>query len=40
MRAPPVSAVCALWFEYEVMRELKLRELAWRELGEKHDVAD
>jgi glycosyltransferase involved in cell wall biosynthesis len=32
-------AVCALWFEYEAMRELKLRELAWRERGEEHDAA-
>lgn len=31
-------AVCVLWVEYEVMRELKLRELAWRERGEKHDA--
>lgn len=31
-------AVCALWFEYEAMRELKLRELTWRERGEKHDA--
>lgn len=31
-------AVCALWLEYEVMRELKLRELMWREHGEKHDA--
>lgn len=30
-------AVCALWVEYEAMRELKLREMAWRERGEKHD---
>lgn len=31
-------AVCALWVEYEAMRELKLRELAWRERGERHDA--
>jgi glycosyltransferase involved in cell wall biosynthesis len=33
-------AVCALWFEYEVMRELKLWELAWRQDGGRHDAAD
>lgn len=33
-------AVCALWFEYEVMRELKLWELAWRQGGGRHDAAD
>lgn len=31
-------AVCALWVEYEAMRELKLRELEWRERGERHDA--
>lgn len=32
-------AVCALWVQYEAMRELKLREMAWRERGEEHDAA-
>lgn len=32
-------AVCALWVEYEAMRELKLRELEWRDGGERHDAA-
>jgi len=30
--------VCALWVDYEVMRELKLRELEWRRGGEGHDA--
>ena len=33
-------AVCALWVEYEVMRELKLWELAWQDRGGAHDLAD
>lgn len=30
-------AICVLWFEYEAMRELKLRERAWLEKGAPHD---
>jgi glycosyltransferase involved in cell wall biosynthesis len=33
-------AVCALWAEYEVMRELKLRELAWIDQGRPRDRRD
>ncbi len=32
-------AVAALWFQYEIMRELKLRERAWRESGRHHEPA-